>query len=259
MILYKKALNHIINKNKISLTDSILVLAGGPNDFNALKSFGFKNVTITNIAPHSKGFDYSPYNYQKADILNLDFEDQSYDWVFISAALHHLYLPHYGLCEMLRISIKGILVIESSDNFLSRLSRKLKLGVDYEIDALLNDGTGGVNNSHIPNFVYRWTKAEVRKTVNSFLPETKNEFHFLHNQRIPFARIKNEKNTLKKMVLFGLLPLLFFLKYLFPSQSNEFCFIVLKSKNLHPWLLKTDSGVALNKAYLNKNFKTNLK
>ena len=79
MILYKKAINYLVNKNKISLTDNILVLAGGPNDFNALKSFGFKNVTITNIAPHSKGFDYSPYNYQKADILNLDFEDQSYD------------------------------------------------------------------------------------------------------------------------------------------------------------------------------------
>ena len=259
MILYKKALKFLIDQDKIGLSDSILVLAGGPNDFNALRALGFNNVTITNIAPHSKGFDYTPYIYQKADILNLDFKDQSFDWVFISAALHHLHSPHYGLCEMLRISIKGILVIESSDNFLSRLSRKLKLGLDYEVDALLSDGTGGVNNTHIPNFVYRWTKAEVRKTVNSFIPETKNEFHFLYNQQIPFARIKREKNTLKKIILFSVLPLLYLLKYVFPSQSNEFCFMVLKSKDLHPWLLNTESGIALNKPYLNKNFKTNLK
>ena len=259
MILYKKALNYLLNKNKISLTDNILVLAGGPNDFNSLRALGFNNVTITNIAPHTEGYDYSPYNYQKADILNLDFKDQSFDWVFISAALHHLHSPHYGLCEMLRISVKGILVIESSDNFLSRLSRKLKLGVDYEVDAVLADGIGGVNNTHIPNFVYRWTKAEVKKTVNSYLPETKNEFHFLYNQQIPFARIKREKNTLKKIILFGVLPILYLLKHVFPSQSNEFCFIVLKTSDLHPWLINTNTGIALNKAYLNKNFITNLK
>lgn len=259
MILYKNALKFLIQKNKISLSDAILVLAGGPNDYNALMNSGFNNVTITNIATHAKDFDYSPYNYGKADILNLEYKDQSFDFVFLSAALHHLYSPHHGLCEMLRISRKGILVIESSDNFLSRLSRKLKLGLDYEVDALLADGTGGVNNTHIPNFVYRWTKSEVKKTVNSYLPETINEFHFLHNQQIPFARIKREKNILKKLMLYAALPLLLLLKYLFPSQSNEFCFIIEKTTNYHPWLLKENNSTVLNKTYLNKNFKTNLK
>ena len=70
------------------------------------------------------------------------------------------------------------MIIESSDNFLSRISRKLRLVPEYEIDAILKDGTGGVENSSILNYIYRWTKTEIKKTVNTYFPTVKINFIF---------------------------------------------------------------------------------
>jgi len=256
-ILYSKMLKDLLEKKQISIHSSVLVVAGGPNDIKTLEHFGFNNLTITNIAIHPGIKPHSLFKYSEADLNDLKFSNSSYDWVMVSAALHHLYSPHKGLCEILRVAKEGVLVIESRDNFLSRLSVKFKLGLEYELDALLTDGTGGVNNSHIPNFIYRWTKREVKKTVNSFLPETINGFHFYQNFEIPYARVKREKNILKKVIFrIALVPLML-LKIFLPSQANEFGFVILKSTNLRPWLVRVEDSVVLNKEYLKKLFKIN--
>jgi hypothetical protein len=43
----------------------------------------------------------------------------------------------------------------------------------YEYSALKNDSNGGVDNTNIPNFVYRWTEREVLKLMNSYKPLNK--------------------------------------------------------------------------------------
>jgi len=256
--LYAKILKKAIKLNLIDKKTSILVVGGGPNDSITLNEFKFKNVVISNLAPHANVTDYHPYQWEKADLNKLPYEDASFELVIVSAALHHLYSPHKGLGEMLRVAKKAIIVIESSDNFLSKISRKLGLVPEYEIDAILKDGTGGVENSHIPNFIYRWNKAEIVKTVNTFLPHTQNKFHFFHHYEIPIARLKRSNSLFIKRVLPFVLISKFILKTIFPSQANEFGILIEKGQKLHPWLSGTPDKPLLNKSYLRKNFKTNL-
>tara|TARA_B110000438_G_C15780364_1_gene636031 strand:+ start:826 stop:1002 length:177 start_codon:yes stop_codon:yes gene_type:complete len=53
-----------------------------------------------------------------------------------------------------------------------KLLVKLGYVADYELRAVFDNEClhGGVNNSEIPNFVYRWTENEVEKTINTFMP-----------------------------------------------------------------------------------------
>ena len=256
--LYAKILKKGINLNLINKNTSILVVGGGPNDSTILNAFEFKNVVISNLAPHANVTDYQPYKWEKADLNKLPYEDTFFDLVIVSAALHHLYSPHKGLGEMLRVAKKAIIVIESYDNFLSKISRKLGFVPEYEIDAILNDGTGGVENSHIPNYIYRWSKGEIIKTVNTFLPHTQNKFHFFHHYELPIDRLKRTKSLFIKMAIPFIIISKFILKTFFPTQANEFGIIVEKGQNLHPWLSGTTDKPLLNKIYLRRNYKTNL-
>jgi len=256
--LYAKILNKAIKLNLIDKKTSILVVGGGPNDSSTLNEFQFENVIISNLAPHANITDYHPYQWEKADLNALPYKDASFELVIVSAALHHLYSPHKGLGEMLRVAKKAIIVIESSDNLLSKISRRLGLVPEYEIDAILQDGAGGVENSHIPNYIYRWSKGEIIKTVNTFLPHTQNKFHFFHHYEIPIARLKRSKNLVIKMGLPFVYVSKFILKAFFPRQANEFGILIEKGQKLHPWLIGTPHKPLLNKSYLRKNYKTNL-
>jgi len=86
---------------------------------------------------------------------NLPYDDDSYDYVIIHASIHHSSKPHAAILEMLRILKIGIIFIESRDCFLTKLSCKLSLSEEYERSAVKNGNDGGVDNTNIPNFVYR--------------------------------------------------------------------------------------------------------
>ncbi len=257
-LLYSNILKKAISLKLIDKKTTILVVGGGPNDSKTLREFEFESVIISNLAPHANVTDYYPYQWGKADLNTLPYNDASFELVIVSAALHHLYSPHKGLGEMLRVAKKAIIVIESSDNFLSKISRKLGLVPEYEIDAILKDGTGGVENSHIPNYIYRWTKEEIKKTVNTFLPHTINKFHFFNHYELPIARLKRSKSLMLKILLPCVYISKFILKTFFPSQANEFGILIEKGQKLHPWLSGTQQKPSLNKSYLRKNYKTNL-
>jgi SAM-dependent methyltransferase len=210
------------------------------------------------LAPHANQTDYSPYKWGKANLNALPYDSNHFDFVIVSAALHHLYSPHKGLGEMSRVSKRAIMIIGSSDNFLSRISRKLRLVPEYEIDAILKDGTGGVENSSIPNYIFRWTKTEIKKTVNTYLPHRQNKFYFFHLYEFPIARLKRSKSLFVKAFLPMVFIVGFILKKFFLRQANEFGVLVEKGKSLHPWLEGTIDNPTLNLTYIRKHFKTDL-
>lgn len=256
--LYARVLEKAISIGVINTESKILVVGGGPNDFLTLRHFNFQNVVISNLAPHGNQTDFNPYTWVRSDLNELKFENNSFDLVIVSAALHHLYSPHRGLCEMLRVSSKAVIFIESSDNILSKFARKIGFVPSYEIDAILNDGKGGVENSSIPNFIYRWTRSEVKKTVNSFLPHTSNSFCFFHNYELPVARLNRSKNIFIKATLPLIWFLKLFLKTFIPRQANEFGVLIIKGQKLHPWLIGKTNNPKLNLAYLRENYNTTL-
>ena len=146
--IYFKILSKGLDLNILDIDSKILVVACGPNDSETLNNFGFSDLLITNLAPHGNHLDYTPYQWEKADLNQLKFKNDSFDFVIVSEALHHMYSPHRGLGEMQRVARKGIVVMESSNSLISKIARKLGFVPDYEIDAILRTGTGGVKQSY---------------------------------------------------------------------------------------------------------------
>jgi len=259
MNFYTKTLKQILKNKIISKDDSVLVIAGGEKDRNVFYNCGFKNVTISNLDFHGGITDYKPFLWKREDAENLSSKDSTFDWVFVHAGLHHCASPHRGLCEMLRVSKKGVVVFESRDSFLNTIANKLKLAPSYELEPciLSNGKNGGVRNSHIPNFVYKWTEKEVQKTVNSFMPEYKHKYYFFYGLLIPIQRLTMSNNIFIRGLGFIAKYLTPIIVLFFKKQGNLFAFVVVKNQKLQPWLIKENDEISFNLEYSNKNYNPN--
>jgi hypothetical protein len=56
----------------------------------------------------------------------------------------------------------------------------------YEYSAVKNDDGGGVDNTNVPNFVYRWTEREVLKLINFYRPLNKYKIYFDYDYDFKF-------------------------------------------------------------------------
>lgn len=50
------------------------------------------------------------------DMTNLQFKDESFDFVLCKESLHHLSMPYKGLYEMFRVAKKGVILIEPNED-----------------------------------------------------------------------------------------------------------------------------------------------
>ena len=164
-------------ENKIN--DTILVLGAGNLDKEVLKKYS--NIFFTNVNEQNEKEIKSNIFMQ-----NLPYNDNSYDYVITHASIHHCSKPHAAILEMLRVAKCGIIFIESRDCFLTRLSCSLGLSEIYEYSAVKNDNRGGVDNTNVPNFVYRWTEKEVLKLINSYKPLNKYKIYFDYDYHFKF-------------------------------------------------------------------------
>ena len=73
---------------------------------------------------------------------------------------------------------------------LSRLACKLGFSEEYELSAIKKNISGGVDNTSIPNFVYRWTEREVLKLLNSYKPEIIHKINFDYGHHLKFTNSK---------------------------------------------------------------------
>ncbi len=92
---------------------------------------------------------------------------------------------------------------------------------------------GGVNNSAIPNYVYRWTEREVEKTLASNAPEGKHAVRYFYGLDLPFDYVD------AKRLLRALAVPLRVLTWVAPTQGNCFGFWITKPRypdDLQPWL-----------------------
>jgi ubiquinone/menaquinone biosynthesis C-methylase UbiE len=252
MSFYSKVLRELLSKGILQKDASILVLCGGTNDRDSFYEHGFTNVVISNLDYHWGYKDYAPYEWRMLDAEKVDLPDHYFDWVFVSAGLHHCASPHIALCEMLRVARKGVCALEARDSFLLKIAIKVGLVPEYELEAcVISKGKfGGVRYTSTPNFVYRWTEREVKKTVNTFLPAYKHRFNFVYGIEIPIARLEMDKSLLKKIVAkLGafILPVFHFL---FPKQCNHFAFYIEKNVEPQPWMiLNQDETLSFNVDY----------
>jgi SAM-dependent methyltransferase len=152
---YQKVVRNLIEDKNAS----ILVCGGGTLDKTIFENLGFHHVTISNLDTRMKGNEYAPFEWKYENAEQLSFPDGSFDYVVIHAAIHHASLPHKVLTELYRVARKGILAFESRDSVIIRLLERYGVTQTFEHAAVYyNDCKfGGVNNTEIPNYIYRWT------------------------------------------------------------------------------------------------------
>ena len=141
----------------------------------------YLNIVFTNINTQNE-------EKIKSNIMmqNLPYNDNSYDYVITHASIHHCSKPHAAILEMLRVAKSGVVFIESRDCFLTRLSCSLGFSEIYEYSAIKNNENGGVDNTNVPNFIYRWTDVEVLKLINSYKPLNKYKIYFDYDYDFKF-------------------------------------------------------------------------
>src|ERR1700754_1642004 len=193
---YLQTLRELLNDGWLRLDSSVLVVCGGGYDRDIFYTLGFRHVTISNLDSRLTGDEFAPYPWSRQDAENLDFEDGTFDFVVVHQGLHHCRSPHQGLLEMYRLARRGVVAFEPRDTRLVRLGVRLGFGQEYEVAAVAGNGLqfGGGGDSATPNFVYRWTKREIEKTIHTFAPEGRARFRYFSALRVPESRIRKMKN-----------------------------------------------------------------
>jgi SAM-dependent methyltransferase len=221
---YERVLRELLAAGLVEREWHVLVVAGGPVDRAAFAACGFTDATFTNLSADAD---------ERQDAEALTYDDGSFDLAVISAGLHHCASPHRALLELYRIARHGLLALEARDSTLMRMAQRLGVVDEYELTAVADNGfsSGGVRNSPVPNFVYRWTEREVEKTIASAAPERRHRFVWFRELELPVSVLELGG---KGRWRFAAAPLRLVTK-VFPRQANLFAFAVFR-RELQPWM-----------------------
>jgi SAM-dependent methyltransferase len=255
ILFYKHCINEIIEDKNAT----ILVIGGGKNDKLVFQENSFIHVTISNIDERQNDSEYYQYKHCYQNAEKLSYMDDKFDYVIAHATLHHFSSPHRGLTEMYRVSKKGVIVIESRDSWLMKLLIRLDITPAFETAAVYDNDCkyGGVNNTCIPNYIYRWTESEVEKTIKSYAPHVKHKFSYRYGLDEPSAT-KRSKNFYK-IVIVNILSFIYrIIVKLFPKQQNLFASYITKPvipEDLQPWIKFDDGVMSFNESWAAERIK----
>lgn len=246
---YLDVLRELLRTRVLHRDMEILVICGGNVDRAVLAACGFRRVVISNIDQDTANF--APFDWSYQDAEQLTYPDRSFDFCIVHSGLHHCYSPHRALLEMYRVSRAGLLLFEPYDNLLTRVGVRLGFGQKYEHASVFCNRCdhGGVADTAIPNYVYRWTEREIVKAVQCYAPYASHEIRFIHKMRIPWTQLRKRRNRLLYYVVRLARPLLTIIEACAARQTNNFAALVLKPdlpRDLHPWLRQEGDGFALN-------------
>lgn len=242
---------------------SLLCVCANDAEHALFTSLGFTDVTISNLDDRLTNAEerFSPYAWSFQDAQNLSFEDQQFDFAFVADGLHHCSSPHRALLEMYRVARRGIIVVESRDNALMRLANRVGFSPTYELEAVAVHSLthGGVDNTPIPNHIYRWTEREFEKTVQSFDPKGRHTFRYFYGLNLPHFHASVRRNPLKGILVKAVAPAAWLFTKLAKRQCNTFMMVALRPQTLWPWLQAVgDDGehVELDREYVTARFNT---
>ena len=250
---YRRVLEELLEDGTLRRDMSVLVVAGGPADRDAFHSLGFEQVTISNVDESVAAEQLAPYEWSFQDAENLAYPDASFDVAAVSAGLHHCRSPHRALLELYRVARVAALALESRDSALMRVAVKLGAVDDYELAAVVAHGfrSGGVANTSTPNYVYRWSEREVKKTVASFAPHARHRIRFFREFELPEAVVEIDRGGRATMLRLAR-PVVSLITRVMPTQANLFAFLIEKPqlpRDLQSWMqvedgeLRPDSDV----------------
>jgi SAM-dependent methyltransferase len=252
----------------IDTNEKLLVIGGSREDVEFLICAGFKDITLSNFQAEPEEDAHSNLS-PKVKLLTIDAEqinlpDSSFDCVFAHEVLHHCRSPHRALCEMLRVANKHVVLLEPNDSLAMRVLTWAGFSFPYEIFSVVYHGyeAGGVRDSCVPNFIYRWTTNEVRKTVSSYLAEQVSLVHaypywdFNVDEKELLMRKETRIHAITSIM--GAKTLLAILRAfqialntipVLRSQGNKFFCCIEKTDQLRPWLSAVENKITFNRSF----------
>lgn len=267
---FARVLTACIQRTHIDTSGSVLIVGGSFEDVKVLRRIGFKHMTLSNIqsVPSSEipSFDGVKIEVVCADAENMQLPNDSYDFVIAHEVLHHCRRPHAVLAEMLRVARRYVAFMEPNDSLFMKALVAMRFSFPYELPAVIyhNYESGGVQDSCIPNFIYRWNRNDVLKTVSAFIPELTFALHTrpywdLSADETDLAlRSQTRLHILTRLLgASNVVRGLRFLQVILNSvpviceQGNKFFCCIEQRDQLRPWLLRNESGVVFNRAFGN--------
>jgi SAM-dependent methyltransferase len=253
---------------QIPVDQRVLIVGGSAADEALLRQVGFQDIINSNLPTdmdRMNGEEADPGTQRIAlDVEQMDLPSDSYDLVFASEVLHHCSSPHHALCEMLRVSRRYVVFMEPNDSAAMNALVKMNLSFPYELPAVIYHDyqSGGLRDSNIPNFIYRWNRHEVVKSVSSCIPE--RVFSVRAHPYWDFSVTKEELDRRKatrigtitstigagnfiallrvaQLLLNGIPP--------FRGQGNKFFCCIDKGEQLKPWMARHGEGIVYNREY----------
>jgi SAM-dependent methyltransferase len=221
---YERVLRELLAQQLVERDWRVLIVAGSELDRQVFAACGFTDVTVTNLSGDGD---------EQQDAEALTYDDDSFDLAVISAGLHHCASPHRALLELYRVGRRGLLGLEARDSALMRVAQRAGVVDEYELTAVADNAftAGGMRNSAIPNYVYRWTEREVEKTIASAAPQRRHRFVWLRELELPVSVLELGG---KGRWRFAAGPLKLVTK-VFPRQANLFAFACFRG-DLQPWM-----------------------
>lgn len=254
---YTEVLDTALRAGLLGTDMRVLVVCAGRKDVAALRECGFTDVVVSNVgAPPA---DLGAYEWAQQDVESLSYKDDSFDVCVVHSGLHHCHSPQRALLEMYRVASRAVLLFEPYDNAITRLGVRWGFGQEYEHASVhFNDVRhGGVGNTAVPNFVYRFTEREIVKAVHSYAPYAKHEIRYFYRMRIPWGQLKRRRNPAFYYAVKAARPALRVIETIAPRQSNNFAALIRKPdlpNDLHPWLRSDDTGVHLDERWVQSRY-----
>jgi len=255
---YDEVLLTLVDEGVLDRGMRVLVVCGGRTDTIVLRRCGFTDVVISNLGRRPAGPDLGSFQWSEQDAERLTFADDSFDFAVVHSGLHHCYSPHRALLEMYRVARRGVILFEPYDNLLTRVGVRLGLGQEYEHAGVAGDlgragHRGGVADTSIPNFVYRFTEREISKAVHTYAPYARHDIRFFHRMRIPWAQLRRRQHRGLLLAVRAARPLLRLVEAIAPGQANNFAAVIRKpdlSRTLHPWLHRIGGTIEVDTDWL---------
>jgi SAM-dependent methyltransferase len=256
---YEEVVTEALRSGLVCTDMRVLVVCGGSTDISVLRKCGFTDVTVSNVGAPPPAATLGGYSFAQEDVEALSIADASFDVCIVHSGLHHCHSPQRALIEMYRVARHAVLLFEPYDNLLTRLGVRWGFGQEYEHAAVYcnDDDHGGVGDTAVPNFIYRFTEREIVKTVHCFAPYAKHEIRFYHRMRIPWMQLRHRRNRAFYYVVRAAQPALRLVEMVAPRQGNNFAALIRKPRlpqELHPWLRHDGAAVQLDEEWVQREY-----